>query len=238
MGWSEFGKLAKSWLEAEKTELLTTDRHKRAAAERESDEIERTAKEKASDDAAYALLDRVLPADLATAVRDARPENRAARQEQERRAELAERAPARVQLRISGAEHGELDAALPCRVSEPRADEPQPSLLVELEVPDPVAFGSTTFSALSVLVPAYRGPGRYDLLDLWRRAERGEVAEWELTDTVLRPLVEGTDLDWMWHDGAGAGVIEVGDSGLRLDLPMSSAANEVRLQGSIDWSAG
>jgi hypothetical protein len=239
MGWGDLGKLAKSWLEAEKTELLTGDHNTREAAEREREQIERAAKDKAVDDATYAVLGRVLPPDLAQAVEASRPENRAARRDAEHRADLATRPLATVAVPLTGAVAGARQATVACALTPPDPDDEdeQPALLVELEVADPIPFGSTTFAALSVRVPDYHGPGRYDLQELWRRTEAGELSEWELLDTCLRPLAEPTELDWVWHQGAGAGVLVVTDTGLTLDLAMSSAANDVRLQGTIDWSS-
>jgi hypothetical protein len=236
MGWRDLGKLAKTWLENETTELVTTDRHKRETAARESDHAERQLKDKISSEVGYAVMQRVLPPDLAAHVAASRPENVAARRDSERRQRLAALPTAALQLTITGALNGRLAVRLPIDISQPDPDDEAPSFAVDLEAPDLLVMGSDTFAQLTVTVPHYRGPGRYDLVAMWRRAEAGEIDEWDLLETSLRVHDEGTDVDPCWYPDEGIGVIEVGPTSMSFDLGMVSAAGSSRATGSIDWS--
>ncbi|GAA3671195.1 hypothetical protein GCM10022237_33670 [Nocardioides ginsengisoli] len=163
--------------------------------------------------------------------------------ETERRERLAMQATGQVRLRLTGGEEGTLDRALPVTVDErpggPSYDDgpaPLDWLLVRVESTDPVPFGSTTLTELSLAVPAYAGPGRYDLVDLMRRGEAGELGWWEVLDIYLAPAVEASDTTWYPDLTAGAAWIEVGDGEVTLDLPMQSAVSAVRLTGTVRWA--
>jgi len=82
-------------------------------------------------------------------------------------------------------------------------------------------------------VPAYTGPGRYDLVELMRRGEAGETEWWEVLDLFLVPGREADDTTWYPDLGAGEAWIEVGASAIAFDLPMQSAVSAVRLRGTI-----
>jgi hypothetical protein len=236
MGWRDLGKLAKTWLENEATELVTTDRQKRDAAARESDYAERQIKDTVSSEVGYAVMQRVLPPDLAAHVTASRPENVAARRDSERRQRLAALPTAAFQLTVTGALTGRLAARLPIDISRADPDDEAPSFAVDLESPDLLVMGGGTFAQLTITVPYYRGPGRYDLVAMWRRAEAGEIDEWDVLGTSLRVHDEATDVDPCWYPDEGIGVIEVAASSLTFDLGMVSAAGSSRATGSIDWS--
>jgi hypothetical protein len=164
------------------------------------------------------------------------------RTETERRERLAMQATGRVRLELTGGEQGTLDRALPVSVDERPGGEayddgppPLDWLLVRVESADPVPFGTTTLTELSLAVPAYAGPGRYDLVDLMRRGEAGEIGWWEVLDIYLAPAVEASDTTWFPDLTAGAAWIEVGDGQVTLDLPMQSAVSAVRLTGTVRW---
>jgi hypothetical protein len=251
MGWKDLAKLGKDFVEAKKDELLTSDDEKKADARARAD----AAKAQAQGEVGTSFLENVLPPDLAKHVTAARPENVAAReaeravqQEAARRADLAGRATAQLQLTISGQEQGTLSVALPVERTEddpdPQADPdypddppPMPWLKVVLEAADPVPVGSTTLFALSLAVPGFRGaPGRYDILDLYERGQRGELESWDPFDLYLSPDAEAGDTQWYW-DGTGPAYVDVAEGSIAFDLPMQSAASSIRATGTITWAA-
>ncbi|HWJ81211.1 MAG TPA: hypothetical protein VNS55_03150 [Nocardioides sp.] len=247
MGWKDIAKHGRDWAEAKKTELLTTDHRQREAARARQDEINRSSQE----EAVTSFLEGVLPEKWAQRVTDARPENVAARRaeqdaraDQERRTRLAGAATEAVDLALSGDEHGALTADLAVSVEvrrggdgyEGEADDGPPPmdwLLVRVETPDPVPFGTTTLGELSLAVPAFAGPGRYDLVDLMRRGEAGEIEWWEVFDLYLAPGPEADDTTWYPDLGAGASWIEVTEDAVRFELTMQSAVSAVRLGGTV-----
>ncbi|UMG93812.1 hypothetical protein [Nocardioides sp. TF02-7] len=248
MGWKDIAKIGRDWAEAKKTELLTTDNRTREQARAAQEDADRAAQREAG----TSLLEGVLPPAWAQRVTDARPENRAAREETARQREAAERrqrlqatAGAPVSLEVSGDEQGTLVAELPVtgeeRPAEPPYDDgpaPLAWLVVRVETPDPVPLGTTALGELSLAVPGHTGPGRYDLVDLMRRGEAGEIEPWEPFDLYLCPADEVDDRTWYadLSGDAGPAWIEVGDGVVTFDLPMQSAVNAVRVTGSVRWA--
>ena len=104
---------------------------------------------------------------------------------------------------------------------------------VRVETVDPVPLGTTTLAELSVAVPAYTGPGRYDLVDLMRRGEAGEIEWWEVLDLYLAPHTEADDAIWYPDLNAGEAWVEVTEDAVAFDLPMQSALSAVRLTGRV-----
>lgn len=243
MGWKDIAKLGRDWAEAKKTELLTTDNRQREAARVQQEEIGRSSQQ----EAVTTLLEGVLPEKWAQRVTDNRPENVAARQAQQdaradrdRRERLSGAATEAVDLTLSGGEQGVLVADLAVSVEVRRGGEayddgpaPMDWLVLRVEAPDPVPFGSTTLAALSLAVPAFTGPGRYDLVDLMRRGEAGEIEWWEVFDLYLAPGREADDTTWYPDLTAGEAWVEVTDDAVHLDLPMQSAVSAVRLSGTV-----
>jgi hypothetical protein len=250
MGWKDLAKLGKDFVEAKKDELLTGDEEKKAEARARAD----AARDGVTGEVGTSLLENVLPPELAKHVTAARPENLAAReaeravqQEAARRADLGRRSTAQLQLRISGEEQGDVVVTLPIARTEddpdpqPGPDDPEappamPWLKVVLEAADPVPVGSTRLASLSLAVPGYRGlPGRYDVLDLYERGQRGEIESWEAFDLYLSPDTEAGDTQWYW-DGTGPAYLDVADGSIAFDLPMQSAVSSIRATGSIIWT--
>jgi hypothetical protein len=99
-----------------------------------------------------------------------------------------------------------------------------------------VPVGTASLAMLSVAVPAFAGPGRYDLADLHRRGEAGEIGWWEAFETYLSPVTEADDRTW-YVDVLGEGpvVVEVGPGSLGFDLPLASAVSSIRATGTIRW---
>lgn len=251
MGWKDVAKLASQWADAKKTELLTTDRRTREGAAGQAELVEENAK----GEAVTSFLEKVLPPDLAEKVTAARPENVAARQaaadakaDVERREHLAQMsaggATAALTLSISGEEQGSLTLVLPCERSEehPEAEEgedgPPPLgwFRVRLESPDPVPVGSTSVAELSLAVPDFHGPGRYDLAVLAERGDNGEIQTWDALEMYLNPTGEADDRIWYVDVYGERPVIEVAPGSLTFDLPMGSAVSSIRASGTITWA--
>ncbi|NYJ03663.1 hypothetical protein HNR19_004361 [Nocardioides thalensis] len=249
MAWKDIAKLASSWADAKKTELLTADRRTRADASAQAEAVEVRAQE----EAATSFLEAALPQPWADRVTAARPENVAARQAEadrqedvRRRARLSGQGTAEVTLSFSGGEVGSGSAVLPCTREEahpapdPDAldDGPPPLswLRVLVEAPDPVLVGGVPVGSLGVAVPAYAGPGTYDLVDLAERGERGEIGWWEVFDIHLNPTNEADDRIWYLDVSAeGGAIVDVSESAVTFDLPMASALSSIRLRGAITW---
>jgi len=248
VAWKDIAKLASNWADAKKTELLTADRRTREDASAQAEEVERDAQR----EAVTSMFEAALPKPWADRVTAARPENVAARraeaerQEDVRRRErLAGQGTAEVRLAFSGGLSGAGTVTLPCERTEehPDPDEaggdgppPLSWLRVLVEAPDPVPVGPTTVGSLGIAVPAYAGPGTYDLVDLAARGERGEIGWWEAFEIHLNPVDEADDRTWFLDVSAeGGAIVEVTGSGLALDLPMTSAVSSIRVRGTITW---
>lgn len=247
--WKNGAKLASQWADAKKTELVTADRRTRENASAQADAVERDAQ----GEVVTSFLEGVLPPNLAAKVTAARPENVAARraaeearEDVERRDRLAEMAAegatAELALSITGSEQGTIVVELPCerRVEQPEPDEyderpPLSWLYVRLESPDPVAVGSGSLAELSLAVPDFRGLGRYDLAELARRGDEGEIDSWDALDMYLNPTGEADDRIYYVDTYGDAPVIEVAETSLAFDLPMASAMGSVRASGTITW---
>ncbi|WP_244930755.1 hypothetical protein [Nocardioides sp. W7] len=168
----------------------------------------------------------------AVAAREAESEARA---ETERRDRLADRsaagATAELTITLSGGEQGTLTITLPCE-----REEADGWWRLRLEAPDPVLLGTTALAALSLAVPAYDGPGRYDLADLHRRGETGEIESWEAFDLYLTPATEVDDRTWFVDVSATPPpVVVVGTEAVEFDLPLGSAVNAIRAVGTVRW---
>jgi hypothetical protein len=237
MGWKDAANLASKWAEAKKTELLTADRRTRENASANADAVEH----QAQGEAVTSFLEGVLPPNLAAKVTAARPENVAARRAAEEAQERAERreqlaamvesgATAELSLTISGDESGTISVVLPCERSEDDG-----WLRVRLESADPLSVGSTGLAELSLAVPEFHGTGRYDLAELARRSEAGEIETFDAVEMYLNPNGEADDLTFYVDVYGDAPVVEVTPSSLSFDLPMGSAVSSIRATGSITW---
>lgn len=237
MGWKDMAKLASDWADAKKTELLTADKRTRENASANAEAIER----KSHDEAVTSFLEGVLPPNLSEKVTAARPENVAAREaakEAEERAERREEllamaesgATAELSLTISGDDSGSASVVLPCERSEEDG-----WLRVRLESPDLLPVGTIGLAELSLAVPEFRGPGRYDLAELTRRSDAGEIQAFDAYEMYLNPTGEADDLILYVDVYGGAPVYEVTPSSLSFDLPMVSALSSIRATGTITW---
>ncbi|WP_183095811.1 hypothetical protein [Nocardioides stalactiti] len=252
MGWKDVAKMASQWADAKKTELLTADRRTREDASASADAVERNAQ----GEAVTSFLEATLPPSLAARVTAARPENMAARQAAEDAREAEERrerleemaaggATAELTLTISGGEQGTVTVTLPC---ERREEHPEPEddgyggppplgwFFVRVESPTLVPVGSTALSELSLAVPDFRGPGRYDLAALAARSDAGDLASWDALEMYLNPTGEADDRIFYVDTYGERPVLDVTPTSLTFDLPMASAVSSIRVTGTITWA--
>ena len=236
MGWKDMAKLASNWADAKKTELLTADNRTRENASANAEAVE----QRAEGEAVTSFLEGVLPPNLGAMVTAARPENVAAREAAEEAQERAERreqltamaesgATAELSLTISGSEHGAVDVVLPCERREEYG-----WLYVRLESADLLPVGSMGLAELSLAVPAFDGPGRYDLAELAARSEAGGET-FDALEMYLNATGEADDRIFYVDVYADAPVIEVTATSLTFDLPMASAVGSIRATGTIAW---
>lgn len=239
MGWKDMAKLASSWADAKKTELLTADRRTREDASANAEAIERSSQQ----EAVTSFLEAALPPKLAEKVTAARPENVAARAAEKEAAERAERreeltamvasgATAELTLTLSGGENGAITVTLPCE-----REVEDGWLRVRLESPDLLPVGSTGLSELSLAVPEFTGPGRYDLGELAARSDAGEIVSFDALEMYLNQTGEADDRVLYVDVYGERPVYEVAEDSLRFDLPMASAVASVRASGTITWAA-
>jgi hypothetical protein len=237
MGWKDMAKLAGQWADAKKTELLTADRRTRENASADAEAIERRSQE----EAVTSFLEGALPPSLAAKVTAARPENVAARQAAEEARERAERreeleamaasgATAELSLTIAGDDQGSAVLVLPCERREEDG-----WLYVRLESPDLLPVGSTELAELSLAVPAFHGPGRYDLSELAARSDAGEIESFDALEMYLNATGEADERIFYVDVYGDAPVVEVTGTSLSFDLPMASAVGSIRASGTIAW---
>lgn len=236
------GGLAKRWLKAKAKEVTTSDRHERQRADQEADRTERRLREQAE----RGVLHTAFPA-----LRRLEEQQEAARQQaeaerqQHRRAELEDRATARVRLSFSGTVAGDWSGALPTRVeiipAEPQDDDQpdrdpyaaQPELRVDLTPLDesrPVV-GGRRFHGWRFAVPGYSGPGTYDLVAIGlARREAGtepDYLDWDLSF--------GDDDPFYFYPDAGPATVTIGDGAryVKVSMTLGSSGGDLTASGEI-----
>ena len=176
------------------------------------------------------FLENVLPPDLAKQVTAARPENVAAREAEQavqreaaRRADLAGRATAQLQLTITGEEQGtrlgrppgDTHRGRPGPAARPRLPgRPAAHALAHrssLEAADPVPVGSTSCSRCRWPCPTTAAcPGATTSSTSTSGASAASWSRWDPFDLYLSPDAEAGDTQWYW-DGTGPAYVDVAD---------------------------
>jgi hypothetical protein len=168
--------------------------------------------------------------------------------ELERRERLEALAHAAVVLTIEGDDEGALAALVPHeRIEERPATLPLPGiagpasplswLIVRVETFTPLPLGSSALTSLSVAVPGFRGAGRYDLQDLYRRAQDDEIECWEVFDFHLSPAATADERTWYLDaEREEPAYVEVTSTSVTFDVPMASAISSIRAAGRITWA--
>ena len=106
---------------------------------------------------------------------------------------------------------------------------------VRLESPDLLPVGSTGLAELSLAVPAFHGPGRYDLCELAARSDAGEIESFDALEMYLNATGEADERIFYVDVYGDAPVVEVTGTSLSFDLPMASAVGSIRASGTIAW---
>lgn len=219
----DLGGLARTWLRAKKTELLTADRHQRHAAASQSSRVERQIVNKGVEEAvltAFPQLRRLQQRQHASAIE---------REQRSRDAVLAlPRARVTVDGRGRAGDHGVVE--LPTRIERHGDD-----LRIEvIALPDAAPrLNRLPFHGCQLLVPEYRGPGSYDVAATARRREaQGDPYDYLDWSVALGSLDEA----YYWTPDIGPAVIEVApdERSVRARLSMQGAGGDLEVSLGID----
>jgi hypothetical protein len=217
--------LARNWLRAKKTELLTTNNRTRADAR---------ANEQAAQDQ---VVERSVTAAAMTAFpglrrMQERQEAAAAEREARARDEVLGLPLANVTIHTRGVVTESGSGPLPTRVTRDQ------DLLVEVLVLDDLApqLGSTPFYGCGLRIPNYQGPGTYDLVTIARHAE-ATGNEFEYFDWHID--VGSRDEAFYWTPDVGPGVIEVapGERSINAQLMTQGASGDLQVALQIELPA-
>ncbi|HET8523283.1 MAG TPA: hypothetical protein VFL82_08620 [Thermomicrobiales bacterium] len=214
------GGLAKRWL---KTQLrFHGDPHRGVRDRQEAQQLEQEMREKVSDDVSRTVFNAVMPTSWKQKLEDIerRTEEGKAERARQARAELEGRERAAVRLVMSGDVSGSFEGALPVTVERP--EEAGESLTVELEPLDPIVLGGRSFLSFNFAIPAYHGPGHYDLSAI-AQGDKGDDIDYSLFTLAL----DQDDEPFYWTPDYGPGTIDVGADGrtLRVKVAMEDAGS-------------
>ncbi len=219
---NDFGNLARTWLRAKKTELLTANRHQRHAAEAQSHRAEKQMVDKGVEQAvlsAFPQLRRL----------QQRQQEAADERQQRARAEILALPRALVTVTASGRQGDSGVVELPIRIDR-RSGLSLEVLALDDAVP---RLNRQPFYGCQLLVPDYAGPGSYDIADIARRRE----AAGEPYDYVDWSVAIGSrDEAYYWTPEIGPAVIEVGphEQSIRARLSMQGAGGDLDVFLQID----
>ncbi|HEX5164043.1 MAG TPA: hypothetical protein VFV93_01505 [Thermomicrobiales bacterium] len=226
------GGLAKRWL---KTQLrFHGDPIKSHRDREEAEAIEQRIEQKAHDDATSAVVNALMPDSWKRKLESlerANEEGRIAR-EQQRRAEHEARQRVPLTLSLTGSVTGSVSTTVPILIEVP--DEPGDPLTVDLEPLEPLEVGGHQFLGLLFAVPAYCGPGTYDLTAIEAR----------LRDDTWDPLwfqltIDTTDDGLYWSPDYGHATITVTDTSIHLTMPMSNSNGiDVNVDALVELQSG
>ncbi len=211
----DFGNIARQWLRAKKTELLTGNRRRREAAELETSDAEQQATDLVVGQAmlsAFPQLRRMQQRQQAVA--DDR--------EQRERAEVLALPRARLAVQAVGdqADSGVVD--LPIRIE--RDDDFR---LEVITLDDAVPYlGRQPFYGCQLRIPDYAGPGSYDLAQMARRAEAaGDPYDYVDWFFALGSLDEG----YFWTPETGPALVEIApdERSIRARMSMQGAGGDL-----------
>ena len=218
----KFQDLAKRWLTAKRTELLTGNRREREDAEAESAGAERAARDEAVNQTARAVVPGL--ADW--------QDNQTAREQaalERERAEILALPRAPVDISVIGPwGTASWQGEFPAHAERDRdPDTGEVTLRVALETPDDLApqLAGQPLYALRVELRPYHGPDRYNPAKL--------SAE---PDPYAYTVEYGyRDEGFFWTPELGPGMVEIteGEEQLDLGLPMQGAAGDLRVTATI-----
>lgn len=212
----DLGGMARRWLRAKKTELLTGNRREREQAEREAYDAQRAIGDAVAGETARSLFPALRRA-------EERRAQATAEADEQRRAEVAALPRVRARVTVHGAGiDGAWEGEVPVRAELDEGDPEPPSLLVELVPLDdvPLPLGGHQFLGVRLRVPGFHGPGGYDLSAILAEHEAAgfgyEAYDWELA-------IDQRDETYCWQPDLGAAHVEVrGQLDLGAELHMQS----------------
>lgn len=222
------GGLAKKWLKAKATELVTADKRTREQASYEADTTEKQLKDDAIGEAILTAVPGL------RRLRDSQEAHAAAaeqRRHEEREAELAARPTVAVELVVTGAVDARWNGTSQTAVEIRRPYEQDPD--DDWVDPDPFADQPTLVVDLAPItgdaaspmlgwrfeIPGYTGAGEYDLAAIGM-ARRAANAEPDYVDWALA-LDEG-DLQFYFQPDTGPSSVRLSDDRRRIDVTMST----------------
>lgn len=221
--------LAKRWLKTQTR--FHGDPHRAVHDRREADELESRMEEKVEQDVGRAVLNTVMPASWKQKLSEIerQSEERKAEAVRQRRAEHEARPRAELHARFAGDVLGAIQEPTPVVVYRPEAT--GDALTVELEPLDPIPVGGRYFLGLQFAVPAYAGPGAYDLSAM---AAQNGAEEWDplwfqlWLDTLDEPFY------WVSEYGPATVTVEPGERTIRVRMAMEDAGStKVNLDATI-----
>jgi hypothetical protein len=219
--------LAKRWLKLQFQ--VRGDPHKGVRDRREAEAIEAELEDRVKEDVGRAAVMAVMPRswrEKLDSLQTHSTQQQAARDER-RRTEHAARPRAALRLTLAGAVSGTMAAEVPAEIDRPsEAGEP---LVVVLEPLEAEPIGGRAFLGFQFAVPAYAGPGRYDL------AATGAGDAWLDWDPLWFQLwIDQTDEGYFWSPEVGPGSVEIAGDGrtVRTRFRMEGASG-----GAIDLDA-
>ena len=216
------GDLAKRWIRAKRTELLTGNKRERENADAAADDAQRQMSDRAMHQAVRAAVPGLARWEDDQAAR-------AAAADEQERAEILARPRAAVSLSVAGPwGSGTWQGELPARAERERDDDTgEVTLRVELETLDELApqVAGRPLYALRLELRPYTGPGRYD------PAAGGE----DLDPFAYTLEYAYRDEAFYYTPDAGPGTVEItaGEQQLDLDLPMQGASGDLRLTATV-----
>jgi hypothetical protein len=191
--------LAKRWL---KTQFRGT--------REEADAIEHRMEERVREDVGRAVVNAVMPETWKQKISDLQRRQEEEKAESARRRRAEHEARPRAQVRMT----------IPVTVRRPV--EPGEALTVELEPLAPIAVGDRSLVAFHFAVPAYGGPGAYDLS---ATAERDGMESWD--PVWFQLALETWDEPFYWVPEYGPASVTVQDDErtIRVRIPMQDASS-------------
>lgn len=217
------GELAKRWLRAKKTELLTGNNLERQTAATEAGNVGRDISDRIAAQATYAAVPGLGRWKQSQ-------DDAAAQRAADERAEVLALPRAQVAVTVSGAVAGTWTGELPVRWDPDRGE----ALSVELVVLDDAAptLGGTPFLGLRLLLPGCTGTGHYDLAELARQSpDELDAADWAA-------CLGNRDEPYYWVPGECAGTLDVTPGALTARLQLQGAAGDLTLEAHLGGLPG
>jgi hypothetical protein len=187
----------------------------------EADDIEATLHENARDDIGRSAFETVMPESWKRKIGDLErhAEEQRAESARRQRAEHEARPRADVVLTFAGDVVGQIQTPLPALVTRPESA--GEALTVELSPLEPIAAGGRSFRGIQFAIPAYAGPGAYDLATHYESTG----GDWDPFWFQLGLESDEEPFYWVPDYGPASAVVELDEQTIRLRLPMQDAGS-------------